>query len=206
LLTAEFRDVAAAEDAVSDALLAALARWPTQGVPESPEGWLVTVARRRLLDEARRTKSRSSQTADLVNTLPGSTVPEAFTIPDRRLALLFVCSHPAIEPAARAPLILQTALGFDASRIAQAFLVSPTSMAQRLVRAKRKSKTRASDSKYQEAQNWPSASTPYSMLFMPATRTVGPHLWMRTTKDAAWPKKPSGWPDCSSNSVRTNRK
>ncbi|HEX4230812.1 MAG TPA: DUF6596 domain-containing protein [Bryobacteraceae bacterium] len=134
LLAAEFRDVAAAEDAVSEALVAALTHWPEQGIPNSPEGWLITVARHRFLDEARRTARQSK----LLDALTSSELPQPFSIPDRRLALLFVCAHPAIDPAARAPLILQTVLGFGADRISQAFLVSPASMAQRLVRAKRK--------------------------------------------------------------------
>ena len=137
MLAAEFRDVAAAEDAVSDALVAALTHWPSQGIPQSPEGWLVTVARRRLLDDIRRRKPVGPLSSAL---LAGGSAQfsEAFAIPDRRLALLFVCSHPAIDAAARAPLILQTVLGFDAQQIAHAFLVSPKAMAQRLVRAKRK--------------------------------------------------------------------
>lgn len=134
LLAAEFRDVAEAEDAVSEALVAALTHWPVQGVPASPEAWLITVARRRFLDQARRSKRQSS----LFESLSAAELPHPFSIPDRRLALLFVCAHPAIDPAARAPLILQTVLGFGADRISQVFLVSPAAMAQRLVRAKRK--------------------------------------------------------------------
>ena len=137
ILSAEFRDLAAAEDAVGDALIAALTCWPAQGIPHSPEAWLVTVARRRLLDEVRRRKPVGPLTSTLISA-DASHESAAFQIPDRRLALLFVCSHPAIDPASRAPLILQTVLGFDAQRIAHAFLLSPQAMAQRLVRAKRK--------------------------------------------------------------------
>ncbi|HWF47434.1 MAG TPA: sigma factor, partial [Bryobacteraceae bacterium] len=134
VLAAEFRDVAAAEDAVSEALVAALTHWPEQGIPNSPEGWLITVARHRFLDQAR----RNARQSNLLDALTSAELPQPFSIPDRRLALLFVCAHPAIDPAARAPLILQTVLGFGADRISQAFLVSPASMSQRLVRAKRK--------------------------------------------------------------------
>ncbi|MBV9680021.1 MAG: RNA polymerase subunit sigma-70 [Acidobacteriaceae bacterium] len=136
LLTAEFRDLPAAEDALSDALLKALARWQQDGVPESPEGWLITTARRRLLDEARRKQSRASP--EVLNRLTNNCSIEAFSIPDRRLALFFACAHPAIDSTARAPLILQAVLGLQASQIAEAFLLSETAMAQRLVRAKRK--------------------------------------------------------------------
>lgn len=138
LLTAEFRDLPAAEDALSDALLKALARWQQDGVPESPEGWLITTARRRLLDEARRRQGRVYHSPEVLNRLTNHCGIEAFSIPDRRLALFFACAHPAIDPAARAPLILQTVLGLQASQIAEAFLLSEAAMAQRLVRAKRK--------------------------------------------------------------------
>lgn len=141
LLTAEFRDLAAAEDALGDALVEALTRWPEQGAPASPEGWLITVSRRKLLDRAR---SRQHQAQPLLDHHAMSLFDEFDPlhpdngIPDRRLALLFACAHPALDATVRTPLILQTVLGFDAERIAQAFLTSPSAMSQRLVRAKRK--------------------------------------------------------------------
>ncbi len=131
-------DVAGAEDALSDAFATALADWPVQGVPDNPQAWLLTVARRRLIDAHRR--HRTTQAADLHLRLladeleAGAQVQAA--IPDERLALMFVCAHPAIEPAARAPLMLQTVLGLDAATIASAFLTAPAAMGQRLVRAK----------------------------------------------------------------------
>ena len=136
LLAAEFQNVAAAEDAVSDALVRALTYWQ-QAVPQSPEGWLLITARRRLIDEARR-NGRASSNPELLSGLTELCDTELFPMPDRRLALLFVCAHPAIDAASRAPLILQTVLGLEAGRIADAFLVPPAAMAQRLVRAKRK--------------------------------------------------------------------
>jgi RNA polymerase sigma-70 factor (ECF subfamily) len=142
LLTAEFRfrDLTAAEDALSDALLKALTRWQDRGIPDSPEAWLLTTARRRFLDEARRKRIRALHTPELLRRLASSCSLETPSMPDRRLGLFFVCAHPAIDPAARAPLILQTVLGLQASRIAEAFLISEAAMAQRLVRAKRKIK------------------------------------------------------------------
>ncbi len=136
LLAAQFRDLASAEDALSDALMTALVRWPEDGIPASPEGWLLTVARRKLLDLARQSRNREQHAAELQEALAWQ--PDAFQIPDRRLALFLVCAHPAIDYPARAPLILQTVLGFDAARIASIFLQSPSAMSQRLVRAKRK--------------------------------------------------------------------
>ncbi|MDE2230010.1 MAG: RNA polymerase subunit sigma-70 [Alphaproteobacteria bacterium] len=138
-LAARTRDVAAAEDALAEAFASALARWPQQGVPRAPEAWLLTVARRRASDAARRRRTQVDAAGPLVllaDELQAATV--ASDIPDDRLRLMFACAHPAVEPAARAPLILQTVLGLDASTIASAFLVAPASMGQRLVRAKRK--------------------------------------------------------------------
>jgi RNA polymerase sigma-70 factor, ECF subfamily len=135
-LAARFGDVAAAEDALSEAFASALSVWPKQGCPDNPEGWLLTAARRKLIDQIRR--SRESSSEDEPEQLADAMIADAEGFPDRRLALLFACSHPAIDPAIRAPLMLQVVLGLEAAQIASAFLVSPTAMAQRLVRAKTK--------------------------------------------------------------------
>jgi RNA polymerase sigma-70 factor (ECF subfamily) len=138
-LAARTRDVAAAEDALSEAFASALADWPQKGCPSNPEAWLLTVARRKIIDGARRRRTSEAATnqlqllADAWN--PASADAE---IPDRRLALLFACAHPAIEAGIRAPLMLQVVLGLDAKRIASAFLVSPAAIAKRLGRAKNK--------------------------------------------------------------------
>jgi len=140
-LASRSRDVASAEDALSAAFEAALQRWPEQGIPASPEAWLLTVARHHAIDAARRRQVREAAEPDLVllTTLSHEEEPPR-VIPDDRLLLMFACAHPAIEAAARAPLMLQTILGFDAASIASAFLVSPTAMGQRLWRAKTKIK------------------------------------------------------------------
>ena len=193
LLAGPNRDIAAAEDALSDAFEAALATWPERGVPDNPEGWLLTVARNRLRDLWKSAAWRTSQASDALASRAaehGHSTPHAAevvvadrasaddsaradgtpgvaagiagraaaasdatdaspyddleryldgaTIPDKRLELLFVCAHPAIDARARTPLMLQTVLGFDAAQIAAAFAVSEASMAQRLVRAKRR--------------------------------------------------------------------
>jgi RNA polymerase sigma-70 factor (ECF subfamily) len=138
LLVVRTRDVASAEDLLAEAFAAALEQWPTQGVPTNPDGWLVTVAKRRHLDVLRRGKVQMNGEPHLL--MLASEVEEAShmseELPDRRLALMFACAHPLIERWARAPLILQTVLGITAKAIASAFLVSPRSMSQRLVRAK----------------------------------------------------------------------
>ena len=139
-LAARTGDVAGAEDALSEAFAAALKSWPTDGVPGKPEAWLLAVARRRRIDAARKRKTRADATETLM--LLADEIEEAAAaasdIPDERLRLMFACAHPAIEEAARAPLILQAVLGLEAGAIASAFLVAPSAMSQRLVRAKRK--------------------------------------------------------------------
>ena len=141
-LAADMRDVSAAEDALSEAFAAALADWPEHGCPDNPESWLMTVARRKGIDGARRRRSGEAASvqlqaiADMHAECVESGDEEPF--PDRRLALLFACAHPAIEVNIRAPLMLQTVLGLEAKTIASAFLVSPDAMCKRLGRAKQK--------------------------------------------------------------------
>jgi RNA polymerase sigma-70 factor (ECF subfamily) len=125
---------------LSDAFAAALVDWPTSGIPTSPEAWLMTVARRKLIDASRRRRSGEDASdhlrlmADELEAAGDSDIE----IPDQRLALMFACTHPAVERGIRAPLMLQTILGFDAATIASAFLVAPATMGQRLARAKSK--------------------------------------------------------------------
>jgi RNA polymerase sigma-70 factor (ECF subfamily) len=138
-LAARTGDVEAAEDALSEAFAAALTDWEAGGVPDNPEGWLVTVARRRAVDAVRRRRSGEAAIPHLqlmVEELAAT--QDNALMPDHRLALMFACAHPAIDPGIRAPLILQTVLGFDAATIGSAFLVSPAAMGQRLARAKTK--------------------------------------------------------------------
>jgi RNA polymerase sigma factor (sigma-70 family) len=137
-LAARTRDVAAAEDALSEAFAAALADWPRNGSPRNPEAWLLTAARRKMIDAARRRKSGEAAAAELELLAEGLDAAEEGEMPDRRLALLFACAHPALDPGVRAPLMLQAVMGLDAARIASAFLVSPAAMGKRLVRAKEK--------------------------------------------------------------------
>jgi predicted RNA polymerase sigma factor len=138
-LASNTHDVGSAEDALSNALVAALETWPRDGVPQSPEAWLLTTARRSFIDLVRHRQVAEASEPTLVLLREESkdmTLSPEF--PDERLKLLFVCAHPAIDPALHTPLMLQTVLGLDAARIAHAFLISPTTMGQRLVRAKTK--------------------------------------------------------------------
>jgi RNA polymerase sigma-70 factor (ECF subfamily) len=140
LLAARTRDVVSAEDALADAFAAALADWPTKGVPDCPEAWLLAVARRKWIDATRRRSNaeRAIGHLELVAEELEAHAGVAGGLPDPRLALMFACAHPAIDAAVRSPLMLQTVLGLDAATIASAFLVSPATMGQRLVRAKKK--------------------------------------------------------------------
>jgi predicted RNA polymerase sigma factor len=142
LLAAPGRDIAAAEDALADAVERALTRWPDDGVPDNPEAWLLVVARNRLRDvwkSAARQASRPLDEMDWDKDEFGTfDEPVGSDIPDRRLELMLVCAHPAIAASVRTPLMLQVVLGVDAAAIAAAFAVEPAAMAQRLVRAKRR--------------------------------------------------------------------
>jgi len=136
VLAAGSGDIAAAEDAIADALERALTRWPVEGIPVNPEGWVLTVARNRLRDLW---KSHAYRMTDPLTEIASDTSEmDLDAIPDRRLELMLVCAHPAIAANCRTPLMLQTVLGVDAAAIATAFAVPAATMAQRLVRAKRR--------------------------------------------------------------------
>ena len=138
LLAARSGDLAGAEDALGDALVAALERWPRDGVPANPQAWLMTVARRRRIDLARRRVRAGAALAELGRMRDEAEAREPDGFPDARLGLLLACAHPAIDASARTPLMLQAVLGLTAERLASAFLVSPSTMTKRLVRAKAK--------------------------------------------------------------------
>lgn len=156
-LSARTRDLAGAEDALADAFAQALQSWPVHGVPDNPDAWLLTVARRRQTDAIRRQKtSRAGQEHVILMTdeLDAAAAnPDA--IPDRRLALMFACADPAVEPGMRPPLMLQTILGLNARDIASAFLISPATMGQRLVRAKSRIKASGAPFRLPEREELP---------------------------------------------------
>jgi predicted RNA polymerase sigma factor len=140
-LSVHTHDLASAEDALSNALVSALNHWPREGVPKNPEAWLLTGARHSLIDVIRHQKVvlESEPTLKfLTENSTEMTLSTSTQFPDERLKLLFVCAHPTIDPAMHTPLMLQTVLGLDAARIAQAFLIAPKTMGQRLFRAKTK--------------------------------------------------------------------
>jgi len=139
LLARRMSDIAGAEDALAEAFTTALEDWPVKGCPSNPEAWLLTVARRRMIDALRRRSTAEAAGATLeFNVETWDPFEADGEIPDRRLALMFACAHPAIDAGIRAPLMLQCVLGLDAKTISTSFLVSPATMGKRLVRAKDK--------------------------------------------------------------------
>lgn len=133
----QWRDIAAAEDALSDALLKALEIWPVEGIPDAPDAWLLAVAKRQLLQVARHDRMRLDPAVTVLLAQDEVAGTDA-VIPDARLKLMFVCAHPAIDDKVRTPLMLQTVLGLQVADMAPAMLMSPAALAQRLVRAKQK--------------------------------------------------------------------
>ena len=158
-LATRWGDLAAAEDALGAAFVAALERWPTAGVPERPESWLLTVARRKLIDSARHNEilRRPEIVAALNDAMTTHSAP-ASALPDERIRLMLVCAHPAIDTKIRPALMLQAVLGLEAKTMASAFLVSAETMTKRLVRAK--AKIRAAGLRFEE----PTASDMHQRL------------------------------------------
>ncbi len=143
VLTRLLGDIDAAEEAVQDAFLTAVQRWPVDGVPPSPAGWIVTTARNRAVDRMRRESTRTERyvraaTEAALLDGPGEPTEEEGIVRDDRLRMLFTCCHPALAPAARVALTLRLVGGLTTAEIARAFLMPETTMAQRLVRAKGK--------------------------------------------------------------------
>jgi RNA polymerase sigma-70 factor, ECF subfamily len=149
ILAARSNDLAAAEDALSEAFAEALSRWPEAGIPDNPGAWLLTTARRKRLDGFRRSIIQQGAIEHIGHAIAGEESrrinsqremdsDSMIEIQDERLKLMFVCAHPAIDETIRTPLMLQTLLGLDAARIASSMLVAPSTMGQRLSRAKRK--------------------------------------------------------------------
>ncbi|MEH6497734.1 MAG: DUF6596 domain-containing protein, partial [Pseudomonas marincola] len=154
-LSVRTHDIASAEDALADAFAKALTNWPKEGVPNNPDAWLLTVARNRLTDRQRHTTKFPT-----ISEIPDIPAPELNTgsLVDERLSLLMVCAHPAIAAELHTPLMLQTVLGIEAKIIAQLFLISPTALSKRLVRAKAKIKVSGIPFHIPDAEHLPERS------------------------------------------------
>ncbi len=143
-LNARVRDLELAEDSLQEAVVAALQRWPDDGLPDHPAAWLLTTARRKAIDRIRRDRAFDSKRPELLALAASKTHAEQddvdSSISDDRLRLVFTCCHPAITEQSRVALTLCTLGGLTTSEIAHAFLVPESTMAQRLVRAKNKIK------------------------------------------------------------------
>ena len=139
-LAARFRDLARAEDAFSESCLRAVRTWPAAGVPDDPAAWLYRVAERLMLDSLRRDRKQQpvAEEASLDPSPEDLVTDDARIIPDERLRLIFICCHPAVAAEARAALTLKLVCGLSVTEIARAFLLQEATLAQRLVRAKRK--------------------------------------------------------------------
>ncbi|HXB73859.1 MAG TPA: DUF6596 domain-containing protein [Candidatus Acidoferrales bacterium] len=181
-VAARTHDVAAAEDALSEAFASALADWPRNGCPSNPEAWLLTVARRKAIDVARGQRRHEIAAEQLHAMAEGLNAAAANSeVPDQRFALMFVCAHPAIDAGIRTPLILQVVLGMDAARIASAFLTSPAAMGKRLVRAKDKIRQAGIPFRVPEREELPSR--------------------LDTVLDAIYAAFAEGWTDASGTDV-----
>ncbi|NGO75527.1 RNA polymerase sigma factor [Streptomyces sp. YC504] len=137
-LTRFFGDLDLAEEAVQDAFTTAVQKWPETGLPPSPAGWIITTARNRAVDRLRREASRTPRHVQAALLHADDEPAEEGAVPDDRLRLIFTCCHPALATDAQVALTLRLLGGLDTAEIARAFLVPETTMAQRLVRAKRK--------------------------------------------------------------------
>ncbi|HWV27827.1 MAG TPA: DUF6596 domain-containing protein [Aeromicrobium sp.] len=140
-LVRRFGDLSIAEDAAGDAVLAALERWPSEGIPPNPGGWLTTTATRRAIDRIRRENLRETKHAAAAMITDPTPREPTGVVEDDRLRLMFLCCHPALAPEARVALTLRLLGGLTVAEIAHAFLVPETTMAQRITRAKAKIKS-----------------------------------------------------------------
>jgi RNA polymerase sigma-70 factor (ECF subfamily) len=193
-LVGQFGDLDLAEEVASEAVAAALERWPIDGVPGRPGAWLLTTARRKAVDRVRRDKAYAARIAVLQAEAdrdgPAAVLAESEDVPDERLRLFFTCCHPALPPDAQVALTLRCLAGLSTQEVARAFLVPAATMAQRIVRAKRKIKGARIPFRVPEADELP-ARLPgvlrvvYAVFTEGYAASEGPELVRRDLADEA---------------------
>jgi len=139
-LVRRFGDIDIAEEAVQEAFIEAVRRWPTDGLPPSPAGWIITTARNRAIDNLRRESKRDDRQRQAQDLIPPDEPEEIEIVEDDQLRLIFTCCHPALSPEAQVALTLRLIGGLQTPEIARSFLTTEPTMAQRIVRAKKKIK------------------------------------------------------------------
>jgi len=160
VLTRSFGNIDAAEEAVQDAFTAAVERWPTDGPPPSPAGWIITTARNRAIDRLRKDSSRHERHEQAVLLQENEPSDEDDPVQDDRLRLIFTCCHPSLATSAQVALTLRLLGGLTTAEIAKAFLVPEVTLAQRLLRAKGKIRDAGIPYRIPEASELPARLTP----------------------------------------------